>query len=205
MLDGAIVGHGRIGVVLLHEYPGPMCGWWPYAAFLSRHGAQALLFDFGCLGLSTCPRSQRTDPVAEVAAASAALRGHGARSVALVGASLGGVVAVIAGARLHPAAVVDLSGERNLGALLPGARLNSYAVAPELSAPALFAVARGDGYISVADMRAIYRRARSGVKHLIVLPASAGHGWNMLSGPELRWSPLARRVLSFITARAGHG
>jgi pimeloyl-ACP methyl ester carboxylesterase len=200
MLDGAIVGHGPVGAVLLHEYPGPMCGWWPYANYLAAHHVHALLFDFRCLGLSDCPKAGRSDLVADVGGAMTALRAHGARSVAIVGASLGGVVSVAAGGALRPAAVVDLSGERDLGGLVPGVRLSSYAAASTLRAPTLFAVARGDRYVSVADMRAVYRRAPSRVKRLVVLPATAGHGWDMLLGSGAAWSPLARRVLAFVRA-----
>ncbi len=198
-LDGAIVGSGPVGVVLLHEYPGPMCGWWPYAVYLAHHGIHAILFDFRCLGLSACPRQAEGDEVADVAGAIAALRARGARSVALVGASLGGVTAVMAAAKLHPSAVVDLSGERNLGQLFPGTTFDSYAAAPGVRAPAMFVVARGDQQVSVADMRSIYRRVRSPVKSLVVLPASEGHGWEMLPrAGERGWSPLAGEVLRFV-------
>lgn len=201
-LDGAIVGTGHVGVALLHEYPGPMCGWWPYAAYLAHHGVTALLFDLRCLGLSACPNHGLANPVADVAGAMSVLRSHGARSIALVGASLGGVIAVIAGARLHPAAIVDLSGEPDLTGLLPGASLNSEKAASTLHAPALFAVARDDRYVAVGEMRAVYRRARSPVKSLAVLPAHAGHGWDMLMGSDFQWSPLAQDVLAFIRAHS---
>ena len=111
-LDGAVVGSGPVGAVLVHEYPGPMCGWWPYANYLSRHGVQALLFDLRCFGLSSCPAAGRGHATTDVAAAMSELRRHGARRIAIVGASMGGAVAVVAAARLRPAAVVDLSGER---------------------------------------------------------------------------------------------
>src|SRR5262245_8728000 len=32
-LDGVSVGKGALGVVLLHEYPADLCGWWPYANY----------------------------------------------------------------------------------------------------------------------------------------------------------------------------
>jgi esterase/lipase len=198
-LDGAIVGRGPVAVVLLHEYPGPMYDWWPYAVYLAHHGVQALLFDFRCLGLSSCPPRARADPVADVAGAMRVLRSRGARSIALVGASLGGVVAVIAGARLNPAAIVDLSGERDLTGLLPGRRLSSCAAAAQLRVPALFAVARDDHYVRVADMRAIYGHAHSQVKHLVVLPTGSGHGWDLLQTTGGTWTRLASKVLSFVT------
>src|SRR5205823_9511688 len=124
--DGAIVGSGPVAAILLHEYPGPMCGWWPYAAYLARHGVRALVFDFRCLGLSACPASGKANPVADVAGAIDVLRDRGARSIALVGASLGGVVGVIAGERLHTAAIVDASGEQDLMGVLPGTKQDSY-------------------------------------------------------------------------------
>jgi pimeloyl-ACP methyl ester carboxylesterase len=196
-LDGAIVGSGPVGAVLIHEYPGPMCGWWPYAAYLSRHGVRALLFDLRCFGESEC-ETGRGRATTDVAAAMNALREDGARSVALVGASMGGAIAVVAAERLHPAALVDLSGERDTTALTPGISANAGAAARGVTAPALFVVAREDRYVPVSDMRTVYERAASRTKRLVVLPAEAGHGWGTLLGLQSEWSPLARQVAAFI-------
>jgi alpha-beta hydrolase superfamily lysophospholipase len=201
-LDGAIVGSGRVGAVLIHEYPGPMCGWWPYAHYLGRHGVRALLFDLRCFGLSGCPAHRRGDVVADVAAAMRALRRDGARRVALVGASMGGSIAVVAAARLRPAALVDLSGELDTSGLTPGISAKAGAAAPSVRVPALFAVARGDRYVPVADMRTVYRRTASRAKRLVVLPAVAGHGWGMLLGTRTTWSALARQAAAFIRTAA---
>ena len=200
MLDGAIVGSGPVGAVLIHEFPGPMCGWWPYAAYLSRHGVRALLFDLRCFGDSEC-KTGRGHATTDVAAAMQTLRDDGARSVALVGASMGGAIAVVAGARLHPAAVVDLSGERDTSGLTPGIEANAGAAARDLTAPALFVVAREDQYVPISDMRAVYSRAASRTKRLVVLPAAAGHGWSVLLGQATAWSPVARQVAAFIRDR----
>jgi pimeloyl-ACP methyl ester carboxylesterase len=200
-LAGAVVGSGPVGAVLIHEYPLDYCGWVPYAGYLSRHGVRALLFDLRCFGRSACPNG-RGHAIADVTAAMAELRRRGARRVALVGASMGGAIAVVAAARLHPAALVDLSGERDTAGLTPGIDAPAGAAAPGVTAPALFAVARGDRYIPVADMRAVARRARSATKRVIVLPAAAGHGWDMLFGTTTRWSPLAATVATFIRRHA---
>jgi hypothetical protein len=45
-LEGATVGSGPVGAVPIHEYPGPMRGW--YAAYLARHSVRARLFDLRC-------------------------------------------------------------------------------------------------------------------------------------------------------------
>ena len=201
-LDGAIVGSGPVGAVLIHEYPGPMCGWWPYAEYLARHGVRALLFDLRCFGESECGTG-RGHATTDVAAAMKALREDGARSVALVGASMGGAIAVVAAARLHPAALVDLSGERDTAALTPGIRANAGAAARDVTAPALFVVARQDQYVPVSDMRAVYERAASRSKRIVVLRPEAGHGWGMLLGLSADWSPLAPQVAAFIRHHAG--
>ncbi len=198
-LDGAVAGTGPVGAVLIHEYPGPMCGWWPYAAYLARHGVRALLFDLRCFGDSACPTGAKgTDPVSDVRGAVDALRRRGARRVVLVGASLGGTIAVVAGARLHPrpAAVVDLSGEADLsGFLSSSSDLDAVAAARQLAVPSLFVVSRDDRYTSLADMRRVYRRTAATNKRLIVEPAAFGHGWLIVDRPEP-----ARTVLAFIRA-----
>ena len=201
MLSGAVVGSGPVGAVLIHEYPRDLCGWWPYAEYLSAHGVRALLFDLRCFGNSPCP-SGRGHATTDVAAAAAELRRRGARRVALVGASMGGSIAVVAAAQLHPAALVDLSGERDTTSLTPGIDANAGAAAGGVTAPALFVVARGDRYVSAADMRAVARRARSETKRVIVLPPEAGHGWDMLFGTTRQWSPLAATVAAFIRRHA---
>jgi len=123
--------------------------------------------------------------------------------VALVGASMGGAIAVVAAARLHPAAVVDVSGERDTTGLTPGIDADAGAAAHAVTAPALFAVARGDRYVSPEDMRAVARRVRSATRRVIVLPAVAGHGWDLLFGVGTKWSPLAATVAAFIRRHAG--
>ena len=133
----------------------------------------------------------------------AELRRRGVQRIALVGASMGGAIAVVAAARLHPVALVDLSGERDTTGLTPGIDPDAAAAAAGVTAPALFAVAHGDRYVPVSDMRAVARRTRSAVKRVIVLPASAGHGWDMLLGTTREWSPLAATVAAFVARHAG--
>ena len=118
-LAGAVVGSGPVGRGADPRVPADRCGWWPYAALPvppRRAGAAvrpALLRD------SACPdgRGHATDDVAAAMRRAAPPR---RQRVALVGASMGGAIAVVAAARLHPAAVVDLSGEPTRPALTPG-------------------------------------------------------------------------------------
>jgi dienelactone hydrolase len=197
-LDGALVGSGPAGVLLLPEYPGSYCDWWPFAVALARHGLRVMLFDYHCQGLSTCGH-RRLGYVSDATAAAATLRAHGARSVALVGASLGGAVALTAAGSLHPSALVDLSGERDLTGIVRGLRLHPLSSARRDHAPSLFAVARHDHYVTVDAMRAIDRAAGSTDKALRILPPSAGHGWDMLTGPDGDFTRLAREIITFLT------
>ena len=201
-LAGAVTGSGPVGAVLIHEYPLDYCGWLPYAGYLARHGVRALAFDLRCFAASACPAG-RGHAVTDVAAAMAELRRRGARKTVLVGASMGGSIAVVAGARLRPAAIVDLSGERDTTGLTAGIHADAGSAARGVTAPALFAVARGDRYVTVADMHTVARRARSPSKRVIVLPAVAGHGWAMLSGTAREWTPLAATVAAFIRRHGG--
>jgi pimeloyl-ACP methyl ester carboxylesterase len=200
-LDGVSVGGGDLGVVLLHEYPADLCGWWAYANYLADRGMRALAIDMRCLGDSECGDRGKAGAIADVRAAMDELRKEGAKRVAIVGASYGGAIAVVASAKLHPAAVVSLSGEQSLQGLVPGYDdVDSLAAAPHLNAPALFVVAREDSYTPVADMRRVYRAAGSRKKQIIVLPSEAGHGLAVLSGFDTEWSPTAARVGRFLSA-----
>src|SRR6266540_928444 len=99
-LDGALVGSGRTGVVLLHQYPNNLCGFWPYAVYLAGKGLRVLDIDLRCFGESACPVNAKGSVMDDVAGAVAELRRRGASSVALVGASAGASTALIAGAKL---------------------------------------------------------------------------------------------------------
>jgi predicted alpha/beta hydrolase family esterase len=179
-LDGAELGAGTHGVVFLHESPGDLCVWWPFARAIARGGVNALLLDLRCFGVSQCP-SKQEDPAADVAAAVAELERRGARSVVVVGASYGGACALVAASKLggRVAGVASVSGEEDLRP-----DLDVPAVIGRLRAPLLLLVARGDGYVSVPQMRTMLRRAGSRRKRLIVRPASAGHGTQMLVGDD---------------------
>jgi pimeloyl-ACP methyl ester carboxylesterase len=77
-------------------------------------------------------------------------------------------------------------------------KAEALAAAPRLRVPALFVVARGDRYISPGQMRTMARRSHSPRKRVIVLPATYGHGWDMLLGNAGQWSPLAAQVAAFM-------
>jgi pimeloyl-ACP methyl ester carboxylesterase len=188
-------------VVLAHEYPASLCGWWPYANYLAKRGFHVLLFDFRCFGESACPTGAgHWNLTADLQAASDQLRMRGATSVSLVGASLGGAAVLVAGSKVTPppASVVELSGEPDLGNI--GYPYEAGQAVRDLPVPVLFVVARGDSAVTVGETRTMFRNAPSRDKRLVVLPSTAGHGWTMLTNGLLNWSAMAARVADFVRA-----
>jgi pimeloyl-ACP methyl ester carboxylesterase len=203
-LSGAMVGGGAAGVVLVHQYPADLCGFWPYAVYLARKGLRVLDLDVRCYGRSSCPDGDARGHVGDdVTAAVAELRRQGATRVALVGASMGATAALVAGAVIRPpvAAVVSLSGERDLTKLI-GLPLNAGTAVPHLVSPTMYVVAVDDSDAPVEETRAMYRATGAADKRIMVLSgADAGrHGWDLLSDYQDHWTPVAAKVAAFVLA-----
>jgi dienelactone hydrolase len=205
-LDGALLGSGRTGVVLLHESPNDLCGFWPYAVYLAGKGLRVFDIDMRCFGESACPAAAKGTVIDDAVAAVAELKRRGASKVALVGASAGAGVALAAGARLGGgvAAVVSLSGERNLTQVMrAGGPADLTGDVKRLTSPTLFEVATGDPTTSVDETRQLFAATAARDKHLDVLsgPYDHQHGWNLLtdSGGQ-GWTPVAAKVADFVRA-----
>jgi dienelactone hydrolase len=205
-LDGVLVGSSPAGVVLAHQYPSDLCGFWPFADYLAKRGLRAFAIDLRCFGRSACPEGEaRGRVVDDIAAAVAELRRRGASRVGLVGASMGGSAVLIAGTRVQPsvAAVVSLSGEADPTSLVGGFPLNAGAVVGKLTVPTMFVVATNDSYASVPETREMYRAVKSKDKRLEVLagPFDARHGWQLLTDPASgQFGSMAAKVAAFLTA-----
>jgi pimeloyl-ACP methyl ester carboxylesterase len=209
-LDGALVGSGRAGVVLLHQYPSNLCGFWPYAVYLAGKGLRVLDIDLRCFGESSCPSDAKGTVVDDVAGAVAELKRRGAGSVALVGASAGASTALIAGARLgsRVSSVVSLSGERDLTLVMGvSGPPDAVPLVRRLTSPTLLVVATHDRTTTVDETRAMYAATAARDKHLEVLqgPYDGRHGWDLLTEATggQAWSPLAAEVAAFVQSHAG--
>ena len=206
MLAAYEVGTGPRGVVLVPELGSRnLCGWWTYATVLARQGIRVLLFDHQCAGESTCAAHEDANGlIDDIEAATAALAKDGAHRIALVGASQGGSEVVIAGA--HPAegvvGVIALSAdslEDHLAAT-PFATTARKA-ASSLRVPSLFAVARRDPYVSVADTRHLLASVPASAKRLVLLPGDSGHGWDLLTvGSTGARHHLSTEIVGFLTS-----
>jgi alpha-beta hydrolase superfamily lysophospholipase len=203
-LDGVMLGNGKVGVVLAHEYDNDLCGAWPFANYLANRGFRVFSIDMRCFGRSACPRGDAAGRVVDdLAAAVAELRRRGVTRVALVGASMGGSAALIAATRVQPPvdAVISLSGEANLTSLLH-IPLDARAASQQLIVPAMFVVANYDSYTSVDETRAMYQADKTADKRLLVLPSQFDgfHGWMVLTQASGAFSSTATMVANFIAA-----
>jgi dienelactone hydrolase len=192
--------------VLVHQYPSDLCGFWPVTTYLAKRGLRAFAIDLRCFGRSACPGGEAKGWVVDDLDAVAELRRRGVSRVALVGASMGGAAALIAGRRVKPpvAAVVSLSGEPEPTNLVGGIPLNAGAAVAQLAVGDMFVVATNDRYASVKETRTMYRAVKAGDKRLEVLPGDCdgGHGWQLLknraTGEE--FGPAAAKVTAFLIA-----
>ena len=206
-LNGVLVGRGPLGVVLVHQYPSDLCGFWPFATYLAKRGLRAFAIDLRCFGRSACPEGEAKGRVVDdLDAAAAELHRRGVTRVTLVGASMGGAAVLIAGTKLQPpvAAVVSLSGEADPTNLVGGIQLNAGAVVDQLTVPTMFVVATNDQYVSVQETRTMYRAVKTGDKRLEVLSGDFDglHGWELLRNPATgeEFGPVAAKVAGFLTA-----
>lgn len=199
-LRAASVGSGQRGVILLHQTDNGLCGWLPYAGYLATQGFHVGLFDFRCTFNSGCAEGEKAHNVtADVVAIAAALRQRGARSLAVVGASYGGAVAIGTCAVVQADACVALSPALYDNKL--GAGMTANIAIGQLRVPLLFAAAPDDSDSPADENQALLRRARPGMVTVIKLPAGAGHGWDTVTNPNTAGQPttFSAKVIDFIT------
>ncbi len=170
-LAGVIYGTGKTGVVLAHQSDGSLCQWAPYAQVLGQQGYRAMAFDFPSYGSSH--GSDGLD--AAVVEAATYLHEHGATSVVLIGASMGGTAVVAAAPQIEPppAAVISLSGPSNYGGV------SAYNAAPRLTMPVLYAVCQYDTAF-VDSAHELYDRTPATVNRQLLEPVCGGHGVDLL-------------------------
>ncbi len=183
--DGTkLVGHrfgtGSTAVILTHQSEGDLCDWLPYARRLAARGYFVFPIDFRGYGFSEVSPAGPYRYAQDIAAAVKAVRKLGKRKVFVVGASMGGIAAVVAGASVSPAlaGVVSVSSParfRGMDGVKAGSRLR---------VPVLYLAATADdnaGYDFSEDAKALHRAASSKRKRLELLPGPL-HGIALVGG-----------------------
>lgn len=197
VMTGASVGTGPTVAVYLHQTSSSgFCGWISYAAWAAEHGVRGVLVDLCGWGRARCAPALAADPEAQVRLAVDWARRQGASRVTVVGASMGGVIALGVGQPAGADAIVDLSGPFD-GFGAPSAEQ----AAPRITVPLLVAIAPDDRTMEPDRTRAAFATAPAAHKRFVSAPG--GHGWGMLNDgtdTEPAWTPLATTVLRWVRA-----
>jgi pimeloyl-ACP methyl ester carboxylesterase len=201
-LSAASIGTGPRAVVLLHQSDGDACGWWSFGGpWLAAQGYRVLMLELRCFGESTCPGPQQIgERLADVRAAASWLRATGARTVSVVGVSMGGTIAAAAGAdpRVAANAVVDVSGELTSTPVQASPPLSARDAVPRLRSRLLYLTAAQDlGVDHTADLT-LLARAPAGHVTTTVVPDSGDHGWALLTTDGQTPSRWARDLAAFL-------
>ena len=175
VLAGAVYGSGPRGVVLAPESGGSHCGWLPFIKHLVGAGYHVLAYDLRGRGesLALDPKAWPIHYERDVVGAVRKLRALGARTVVVVGASLGGASVLAAGPKLTQiaAGIMDFSGEPDLA--------NAAASLPNITLPLLVIGSRTDVYADAQTSRRVMATVASKDKQLLLLPGG-GHGWDLV-------------------------
>ncbi len=195
LLPGAVFGSGDRVAVLVHQtgYTG-MCGWVPYAAWAGRHGVRAIVLDVCGYGESQCSPRFAQDIAGQLRLPVDWARAHGARTVTLVGASMGGSLVTGVGQQLGVDAIVDVSSPPVWDDVpsVPEA-------AKSITVPFLMIAATSDTEIQPDVLRAALRSSPSTHKRFVAVPE--GHGYTIVTNGSVmavEITPVGRRVLDWV-------
>ena len=180
-LVGHRFGKGTTAVILTHQSEGDLCDWLPYAKRLASKGYFVFPIDFRGYGFSQYRSGAAANRfAADIAAATKALRKLGKKKVFVVGASMGGIAALIAGANISP----PLTGVVSVSAPARFKGMDAVKTGPRLKVPTLYLAAEGDdnaGYDFSADAEAMHAATAAADKRLEVLPGTL-HGIALVGG-----------------------
>ena len=195
-LHGTLYGDGDTAIVLSNMGDNDPAPWEDFAPQLAARGYSVLTYAYrypkNASGFDNLRAQQTLD---DLRAAIAFVRAEGTQHLALVGASLGGMVTAKAAADAKPSVVVVLAAPVDLPAF-------DFRVEPaELQAldmPKLIVGSEHDSIVPFADTRRMYDLMPD-PKELQSYPGTA-HGTQLFSGPSAH--DLGRRLIEFVTAHA---
>ena len=200
-LAGRLFGpeHPRTAVVLAHMQPADQSSWFEFADILSGEGYGVLTFDFRgyCPGGDAGCSEGSKDVSAiwqDVAGAATYLRGRGADTIALIGASMGGTASLVVAGRETSdiAAVITLSAPQNIEGLtvMPD-------VLASISAAKLFIAGDGDG-VAAQTAQELYEGSPQ--PKAVQIVTSSDHGSDLLEGNQ--GEIVRRQILTWLEVHA---
>jgi len=189
-LDGRVFGAGPTGVILAHMRPADQTEWFPFATELAATGEFTVLtFDFRGYGASTGGKQfDRIDT--DLGAAIDYMRDSlDVEDVFLVGASMGGTAALVAGSRVDVAGIISISSP---GQFPPLDALDHVGTITE---PKLFITSEDD--VPQARAQESFWEIAKEPKQQHIYQGSA-HGTELFDGPFA--ADLKQRILAFLRA-----
>jgi pimeloyl-ACP methyl ester carboxylesterase len=178
-LVGHRFGKGTTAVILTHQSEGDLCDWLPYAKRLAARGYFVFPIDFRGYGFSDVPSAGPYRYAQDIAAATKELRKLGKRKVFVVGASMGGIAAVVAGANVSP----PLAGLVSISSPARYRGMDGVKAGPRLRVPVLYLAATADdngGFDFSKDAEAMFAKTAARDKRLELLPGAA-HGIGLMA------------------------
>lgn len=176
LLDGELFGTGSKAVVLAHMFPADRSSWATFARELADNGYLVLTFDFRGYGKSQGSK--------DIFLLDRDIRGairylnttKQPRTIALVGASMGGTAAVIA------ASTAEVAGVATLSAPAQFKGLDAEAVVASVEAPKLF-LASVDDRAATDAAQSLFRKSSDPSADLRLVSGDS-HGTDMLNSPQ---------------------
>ena len=192
VLDGRVFGHGDVGVILAHMRPADQASWFDFATELGRTGDYtALTFDFRGYGESTGDKQfDRIDT--DLEAAFEYMQDElGLDTIFVVGASMGGTAALVAGPRIDSAGIVSISSPSQFP------QVDAELTVGEITEPKLFVTSEDD--VPAFRSQERFWELAQAPKEQHIFPGDA-HGTDILlteHGPELE-----RLIIDFMEQHA---
>lgn len=188
-LGVSTAGEGSTVALFVPQSVGIACGWWPYAAELSKQGVKVVLFDHCGIGQSECNIQDpfASDKYAQLMLVAEPLRKESKRFV-LVGASYGGSLVTAAGPALKADAVVNLSGGTT------GEELALDVTMPKVTMPLLVAAEQSEPTL-FDTMKSGFALAPAKTKKFVAMPNGHGWAWPVVDG---KITPLGQLVTDWV-------
>lgn len=187
------LGAGPRGVVLAHQSEGSLCQWLPYGRVLAERGYHVLAFDFAGFGSSTDTETRTY--VEDLRTAVEYLRSNGVTTIAIMGASMGATMSIVAAATISPPvdAVIAVSPPVDF----EGA--DAQKAAPSLTAPALFLAGDTDGdYASYAERIYEATPGEPGTDRTLVVLNAPEHGVKLIGDRGLAGAQARQIIEAFL-------
>ena len=192
-IKGQLFGQGHTGLILAHMFPSDQTSWWEFAEVLAEKGYIALTFNFRGYG-EGASKSGGDKEISlidrDLEAALAFLKGQGASSMFLVGASMGGTVSLKVATRQPVDGVISLSSPVEFkGISLKGMRVLT---------PVLLMATQGDK----SARRSLESMVEDGIvgeqAETVIFDKGSDHSTDILKGKNA--AAARERILSFIEA-----